>query len=89
MRKWRNCTFLHSVVCSPSLLRNKQITSVSRLMSLSRVGTTVVGFKVQPRVLSLAAIEKIAEVVDLGELFAYRARVRDDPGMRARSQRTT
>ena len=31
---------------------------------------------------------KIAEVVDLGELFAYRARVRDDPGMRARSRRT-
>ena len=26
--------------------------------------------------------------VDLGELFAYRARVRDDPGMRARSRRT-
>ena len=33
-------------------------------------------------------MEKIAEVVDLGELFADRARVRDDPGMRARSRRT-
>ena len=80
--------FFHSVVSSPSLLRNKQITSVSRLMSLSRVGTTVTAFKVQPSVLPLAAMEKIAEVVDLGELFADRARVRDDPGMRARSRRT-
>ena len=33
-------------------------------------------------------MEKIAEVVDLGELFADRARVRDVPGMRARSRRT-
>ena len=39
MAKWH---FFHSVVCSPSLLKNKQITSVSRLMSLSRVGTTVI-----------------------------------------------
>ena len=56
-------------------------------------------FKVQPRVLWLAAssmhsshprtaMEKIAEVVDLGELFADRARVGDDPGKRARSRRT-
>ena len=30
---------------SPSLLRNKQITSVSRLVSLSRIGTTVIGFQ--------------------------------------------
>ena len=29
--------FFHCVVCSPSLLWNKQITSVSSLMSLSRV----------------------------------------------------
>ena len=34
MRMWRNCTCLHSVRSSPSLLRNKQITSVSRLKSL-------------------------------------------------------
>ena len=34
------------------------------------------------------AMEKIAEVVVLGELFADRARVRDVPGMRARSRRT-
>ena len=39
--------------------------------------------------LSLAAMEKYADEVDLGELFARaRARVRDDPGMRARSRRT-
>ena len=34
------------------------------------------------------AMETIAEVVDMVELFADRARVRDDPGMRARSRRT-
>ena len=34
------------------------------------------------------AMEKIAEVVDLCELFADRARVRGDSGMRARSRRT-
>ena len=33
-------------------------------------------------------MEKLAEAVDLGELFADRARVRDYPGMRARSRRT-
>ena len=37
--------FFHSVLCSPSLLRNKLITSVSRLVSLSRVGTTVFGIQ--------------------------------------------
>ena len=37
--------FFLSVVCSPSLLKNKQFTLVSRLMSLSRVGTTVIGIR--------------------------------------------
>ena len=41
MRKWRNCTFLHSVRRSPSLLRNNQVVQVSRSKALSRVGTTV------------------------------------------------
>ena len=36
MRKWRNCTFLHAVQRSPSLLRNKWI------ISASKVGTTVI-----------------------------------------------
>ena len=45
MRKWRNGTFFHSVLSSPSLLRNKQITSVSTLMSLSRLCTTVIGLQ--------------------------------------------
>ena len=34
--------FFHSVVCSPSLLRNKQFTSVSRLKPLSSVDTTAI-----------------------------------------------
>ena len=48
MRKWRNGTFFRSVVSSPSFLRNKQITSVSRLMSLSSLFTTVIGFQGSP-----------------------------------------
>ena len=81
MRKWRNSTFL-------SLGRELTVLTQEQAVSLSRIGTTVIGFKVQPSVLPRAAMEEIAEVVDLGELFAYRARVRDDPGMRARSRRT-
>ena len=94
MRKGRNCTFLHSVRSSPTLLRNKQETSVSRLKSLSRVGTTVIGIQgsaegvIASSVFDAYLPVQLAEVVDLGELFADRARVRDDPGMRARSRRT-
>ena len=38
--KVANCTFLLSMRCSPSLLRNKQNTQVSRLKALSPVATT-------------------------------------------------
>ena len=41
MRKWRNCTFLHSVQRSLSLLSNTQFLQESKLKALSRVGTTV------------------------------------------------
>ena len=78
----------HSVVCPPSLLKNMQFTPVSRLMSLSMVGTTVIGIKVSAEGVIACSDGEFAEVVDLGELFADRARVRDDPGMRARSRRT-
>ena len=102
MRKCEIARFFHSVVCSPSLLRNKQITSVSRLMSLSRVGTAVIGIQgsaegvIAEGVIASSVFDaylpvqrwRIAQVVDLGELFADRARVRDDPGMRVRSRRT-
>ena len=80
MRKWWNCTFLHSVRSSPSLLKNKQVTSMSEF---------------QPRVLS--SLMHSSQYSD-GEnrrggrsgrnSFAGRARVRDDPGMRAPSRRT-
>ena len=103
MRKWRNCTSLHSTILhsvrsSPSLLRNKQITSMSRLKSLSIVGTTFIGIQGSAEGVIACSVfdahlpvqrwRKIAEVVDLGKLFADRARVRDDHGMRARSRRT-
>ena len=80
---------------SSNLLRNNQFTSVSRLQALSKVCTTV--FQMQDSFEGVVAgsvfdsaqrWRKIAEVVGLGELFADRARVRDDPGMRARSRRT-
>ena len=77
--------FFHSVVCSPSLLWNKQITSASSLMSLSRVQGSFDGVVAGS---VFEAYLPITEVVDLGELFADRARVRDDPGRRARSRRT-
>ena len=38
MSKWRHCTFLHSVRSSPSPLRLKPITQVSRLKALSKSG---------------------------------------------------
>ena len=73
------------------LLRNNQITSVSRLKALSRRGTTVIetqasfeGVVAGSVFRCSTAMEKTGEV----ELFADRARVRDDPGMRARSRRT-
>ena len=39
MRKWRNCTFLHSVRRSMSPLRKNHIVQVPRLKALSKVGT--------------------------------------------------
>ena len=41
MRKWRNDTFLSL----GGVLKNKQNTSVSRLMSFSLVGTAVIGIQ--------------------------------------------
>ena len=71
------------------------MTSASRLKAFSKVGTTVIqrqdsfeGVVAGSVFDSAQRWRKIAEVVDLGELFADRARVRDVPGMRARSRRT-
>ena len=36
------CTFLHSVWCAPSLLRSRQIISVSKSKALSTMGTIVI-----------------------------------------------
>ena len=42
IRKWQKCTFLRSARISPSLFRNKQVTSMSRWIALPRFGTSVV-----------------------------------------------
>ena len=79
MRKWRNCTSRHSTV-----LTQKQ--------------AVYIGFKVEGPFFGVHYRYQDARFIRgccrgqrfrcLGELFAYRARVRDDPGMRARSRRT-
>ena len=84
MRKWRNGTFL-SLGRVLTILTQKQE---------DYIGVKVEGpFNIRgccrgQHFRFSTATEKIAVVVDLGELFADRARVRDDPGMRARSRRT-
>ena len=70
MRKCRNGTFL-SLGRVLTVLTQEQAVYIGVKIDVPFKGTIVIGFKVQPRVLSLAAMEKIAEVVDLGELFAY------------------
>ena len=60
--------FLHLVRSSPSLLKNKQVASKSRF------SRGCYRFRFIPH---SSALEKIADVVDLVELFAYRARVWD------------
>ena len=79
MRKWRK------LCCTPqSLLRNKKITSASRLKALSKVGTTVFKFQgsfdgVVAGSVFEAYLPDCKKKVDLGKLSADRARVRDDP----------
>ena len=51
MRKWRHCTFLLTVRCSPSLPENMRILPLSRLKALSRVNTTVIELIVHSNVL--------------------------------------
>ena len=78
MRKWWNCTFLHSTV-----LTQEQ----SVYIGVKVEGPFTGGYYCFSDARFIQG-RKIAEVVDLGELFADRARVRDDPGMRAQSRRT-
>ena len=62
MRKWRNCTLSYSVQYSPSLPKNKQITSVS---------TTVI--EIQRSAEDVVAFSGFGTIGDLDELFADRA----------------
>ena len=83
MRKWRNCTSLHSTVLSQE---QADYISVKVEGPFQRWAPPLFRFKIHSMVLSRSVFDsaqrwrKIAEVVGLGELFADQARVRDDPG---------
>ena len=88
MRKWRNCTSY----TPQSLLRNKKITSASRLKALSKVGTTV--FKFQGSFDDIVAGSVFeAYLTDcrksrFGQTLRGSSSSAGRPGMRARSRRT-
>ena len=92
MRQWRNCTSLHSTVLTQEQADYIGV-KVEGPFQRWALPFFICKFSFKDVVAgsvfdSAQRWRKIAEVVDLGELFADRARVRDDPGMRARSRRT-